>query len=434
MIVILGAGPAGLSAAYHLEREYVVLEKNETPGGLCRSFELGGLTFDLGGHAFFTRHEPVRELLWNLLDGAVYTQPRSAWVHSHGAVVPYPFQANLHGLPHEIVHDCLLGLHEAARQGEPGEATNLLSWIGATFGSGIARHFMVPYNEKVWAHPLDDIYPEWTGQRIVRPDFAEVLDGALRRRDFTSFDNAQVSYPLRGGFEGFFTPLVEAVRPNLRHEAALELDLEARRVHTDQGRTYEYEGLVSTIPLTALVRSTRQVPPKVQEAADRLRHNSLHLVNLVFGRPAMTEMQRLYSADPRDPFHKLVFNANSTPRPGGAPGFSVQAEVSFSAHKPVDREGLFERVLDSLTRMNVIGAGERPTASSVVTLPLAYPVYDHAWADARRTILDHYAAHDVHCVGRFGEWLYINSDGAVHRAMNVARRLSENPVSTGFQA
>lgn len=114
-MAIIGAGPAGLPDAYHLHRDYLILESQDEIGGLCRSFEMAQTTFDLGGHAFFTKHDYVRKLLFELCGNHIFNQPRGAWVYSHGAYVPYPFQANPFGLPPDVVAECLIGLVEALK-------------------------------------------------------------------------------------------------------------------------------------------------------------------------------------------------------------------------------------------------------------------------------------------------------------------------------
>lgn len=426
MVIIIGAGPAGLSAAYHLDRPYVLLEKERAIGGLCRSFELGGATFDQGGHAFFTKHADVRALLWSLCEAQVYQQPRSAWVYAHDTLIPYPFQANLYGLPVDVVEECLVGLFTAVREHNQSPPTDLRDWMDRSFGPGIVARFMRPYNEKIWAYPLDQIVPSWTAQRIVSPDVAAIVRGALQRVPFDAFPNATVAYPARGGFINFFSGFLPTVEPQLKRAAVVALDLRRREVHTDQGERLPYSQVVSTMPLTELVAKTVDPPAACVAAAAELQHNSLHLVNLVFER-RLTEMQRIYCADPDVPFHKLVLNSNSSAALQAGP-FAVQAEVSFSRHKPVSPDGLEERVLDSLRRMGLVTADDQPFAANVVTLPLAYPVYTRAVAAARETILTAYRDQGVYCAGRFGEWLYINSDDAVRRGQQVAAAINAQEV------
>lgn len=424
MIVIIGAGPAGVSAAYHLAdaEETVVLEAAAEPGGLCRSFELGNAVFDFGGHAFFTRHDYVRELATQHCASGIYTQPRKAWVYSHGTFLPYPFQSRLYGLPAEVVEDCLVGLCEAARSAGT-EPANLADWIHRSFGPGIAKHFLTPYNEKLWAYPLTEISPEWSSDRIVTPKIRAIVRGALSSADFNDFPNATVSYPAQGGFFGLYRGMANRVEDGIRQATVVRVDTARRAVYTHDGQRFDYDVLVSTMPLDRLVAITEGLDSCCASAAATLRWNSLYLVNLVFERRAVTDMHRIYSADPAVPFHKLVCNSNSSAWLKQNTCFGIQAEVSFSEHKAVRLAGLERRVLKSVTEMGIVTTDDRVTHSDVVTVPYAYPVYTARTHAAREHLLDSLREFGILCAGRFGEWQYINSDDAImagrHRAEEI---------------
>lgn len=426
MNIIIGAGPAGLSAAYHLKnKNFLILEKEQGSGGLCRSFSLADTVFDYGGHAFFTKHDYVRELIAELCPVPVYVQPRSAWVHSHETFVPYPFQANLYGLPPAVVNECLMGLIAAASQSQQIPPKNIKEWIDQSFGEGIAKHFMLPYNEKIWAHPLDMLMPTWAGDRIVTPDVESIVSGATSRVDFSHYPNAQVRYPEEGGFANLFTGFVKhigAEKISPRTEV-LSIDLKRKTLVTDSKKEYQFKNLIATIPLTELVSKTEQVPAEVKDAAAQLKHFSLYLVNLVYNRSNLTDKQRVYCASPEVPFHKLVLNSNSSPSLRNKPTFGIQAEVSFSPFKPVEKQGLDDQVIKALLNMGIITPKDELIANETYTLPLAYPVYTHDWKQAREIIFNFYEKQGVFCAGRFGEWLYINSDGAVLRGMAAAEKV-----------
>lgn len=356
------------------------------------------------------------------------TQPRSAWVYSDGVLVPYPFQANLYGLPVPVVKACVLGAVRAQLAPAERPPANVEEWMLRTFGEGITDHFMRPYNEKVWAFPLSEMVPTWTGERVVRPDLEQIIGGALERSELRDYPNARVTYPARGGFSSLYAGFLPHVRANLRRDEVVAVDLARREVETASGERVHYQHLVSTMPLTRLVERTADATGELLAAAARLVHNSLALVSLVFGRPCPTDMQRVYVADPCIPFHKAVVNSNSSPWLRERGVFGVQAEVTFSRHKPVRTGDLVERVLDGLRAIGLVEPDEEPIANDLRVVEMAYPVATHGWTEARQRIVDVYRAHDVHCAGRFAEWRYINSDEAVRRGMQVAEALNGAPV------
>lgn len=427
MNIILGAGPAGLSSAYHLKnKDFIILEKEKETGGLCRSFTLSDAVFDYGGHAFFTKHEYVKQLLKDLCPVPVYKQPRSAWVYSHNTFIPYPFQANLYGLPETVIAECLTGLIKAASQKSDKPPRHIKEWIYQSFGEGIAEHFMMPYNEKIWAHPLEQLMPAWAGDRIVTPDVEAIVKGAVSRVDFSQYPNAEVIYPAEGGFQNLFTGFINHIgSQKIKTETeAMSIDVNKRTLWTAT-QQIQFKGMISTIPLTELVNKTQNVPDEVQQAAAELKHFSLHLVNLVYNRPNLTDKQRIYCADPEIPFHKLVLNSNSSPALRNQAVFGIQAEISFSMHKSVKIQGLEDRVITALLDMGIISPEDELLSQQIKTLPLAYPVYTHEWNNARQVIFNYYERHGIFCAGRFGEWLYINSDNAVLRGKIAAEKLEQ---------
>ena len=175
--------------------------------------------------------------------------------------------------------------------------------------------------------------------------------------------------------------------------------------------------------LPELVGATHPRSDRLDWLAGQLAHNSLWLVNIVVDRPRITEMQRVYAADPRVPFHKLVLNSNSSASLRSGSAFGMQAEVSYSRHKPVDEDGLEQRVIESVRELGILAESDRIVASSCVSVPLAYPIATRGSAAAVAELRAHYSAHGVHLVGRFGEWAYINSDEAVRRGRDLALAL-----------
>jgi len=425
-VLILGAGPAGLSAARTLKKDFLILEKNDSIGGLCRSFEFEGCTFDLGGHAFFTTEPESKKIIKKYSTVRFYEQLRSAWVYSYGNFIKYPFQSNLFGLPTTIVRECISGLVQAMLHSRKGQKVrNLEEWILKSFGEGMARHFLIPYNEKVWAHDLKKVFPTWVSARIVTPSFDRILKGALEKLNVNDYVNGIVNYPNKGGFQNIYVPFADkrTLGRISFNEELLELDIARRTVRTGS-RTIKFKHLISTMPLDLLTQRTPGIPRGLLRSAKDLKHNSEYLVNLVFSRKYATDMQRLYSADRSDLFHKMVFNNNSSAYlRKNSKHFGIQAEVSFSREKKVDPRTLVPSVVKSLNRMGIVKG--RPKASKVVRLEYAYPVYTQAGELAKAKLIQYFEDKKVFCAGRFGEWIYINSDKAILRGKAAAEKINQ---------
>jgi len=200
--LVLGAGLAGLSAAYHLRpEETLVVERESEVGGLCRSRAVDGFVFDCTGHLLHLKEPAVRDLMFRLLSGEFNSVERRSLIYSKGVFTGYPFQANTHGLPKEVVRECVAGFVEALVRRERGEAPadNFRDWVLATFGEGIGRHFMFPYNEKLYRVDLAEMECGWVSWSIPRPTLDEVIRGALGTEVRGLGYNPRFLYPRQGG-------------------------------------------------------------------------------------------------------------------------------------------------------------------------------------------------------------------------------------------
>src|SRR5688572_17559312 len=162
--VIIGAGLAGLSCARHLGRPALVLERELEVGGTARSFQRGSFTFDVTGHWLHLRDEKIARLVHELLGDELVTVERRAAIYSHGVHTPYPFQANTYGLPAQVIADCVLGYFEARERSAKGAfapPATFEDFIRQRMGDGIARHFMLPYNTKLWTVPPAQMDYTW---------------------------------------------------------------------------------------------------------------------------------------------------------------------------------------------------------------------------------------------------------------------------------
>jgi UDP-galactopyranose mutase len=432
--LVIGGGPSGLAVAYGLQGNTLVLETEGAVGGLCRSVHHGGGVFDIGGHSFHTPYPEVHELVQSLLNGrpqagtgigprsGLYTQQRDARVYTAGVLIPYPFQQFFDRIPDpEVVRMCAEGLRNA-----PGTATgaeNLEEHIIRAFGRGIAAHFMLPYNRKLWARDLKRISCEWSSERVAAPKGErEACDAAEGRRQPLEPDT-QVGYPQAGGYEEIYKSFVPHL-PDLKlNSAAVHIDPHARLATTDDDQQYRWEFLVSTIPLPILVRIVAGTPARIRALAAELAYLSLRVELLLVGRQLDTSMQRVYVADPGVPPHKIVLNHNSSAYLRRRPCHAIMAEVSLSPHKSIEVHEIATRTTAFLCEIGVLRSPEDIAWHGHVDVTYAYPVYTHQRPALVQEIKDWMAQHHIYTSGRFGDWEYINSDRCVLKGLALAREL-----------
>jgi UDP-galactopyranose mutase len=180
--------------------DWDIYEASDHVGGLAASHrDAAGFTYDIGGHVLFSHYPYFTDVFDRLMGEDVTVLQRESWIRMMERYVPYPFQNNIRHLPPEVTLECLSGLIKAQRELDPFAAQDFESWIFAQFGEGIARHFMLPYNFKVWAHPPAMMSKRWIAERVSVIDVDQLLGNVVLGRDELSGAEQHLQVPaLRG--------------------------------------------------------------------------------------------------------------------------------------------------------------------------------------------------------------------------------------------
>ena len=457
--VIIGGGPTGLSAAYHGSADTLLLERNPTVGGWCRSIQDAGFTFDYAGHIMFSNDPYVLKLYDILLGDNQHWQMREAWVYSKQVFTRYPFQGALYGLPPDVIKECIVGAinarygETAANESGPecaagtvedccADGTADVANAGATarqektqsfedfiykvWGAGIAKHFAIPYNKKLWTVPLKDMETSWLGGRVPLPDLGEIIDGALQPVGKPMGPNARFGYPRKGGFQA----LVSGFLPHIRGKIELNADVTQVRpsehtVALADGRRFKYDHLISTMPLPELIKLIgADAPEEVRAAARGLKHISIRCVNIGIARTDVTDKHWIYY--PEDSiFHRIFVQGNASPECNAPGGFGFTCEISYSPWKPLplDGEALIQRCIEDCIKVGMMRPDDKILVANQVDMPYAYVVYDHARARNVATVRAWLEQHDIVLAGRYSEWEYYNSDHAFLAGKKAAEKV-----------
>ncbi|HQZ35602.1 MAG TPA: FAD-dependent oxidoreductase [Ilumatobacteraceae bacterium] len=436
-IVIVGAGPCGLGCARELRAlghdDFEVLESTGGVGGLASSVvDPQGFTWDLGGHVVFSHYGEFDRLLVDVMGGDLLHHERSSFVRVADSWVPYPFQNNLHHLPPALAEEALIGLIAAgtatATIDEP--AADFASWMLATFGDGIVRQFMRPYNEKVWAHPADVMSAGWIAERVSVVPWQKALAAVVHRHDEPGWGpNNLFAFPVTGGTGEIYRRAAIPLSASIRFNSAVEQVDARRRSVVIGGVERSYDHLVWTGPLDILVRSIVDAPAEVAAAADSLVHNSVTIVGIGCESPTTDDRSWFYFPEPEVPFYRATNFAKYSPSnvpEGRTDRFSSwMTEIASSSWRPLDRDGLVDRVVASLEDVGLKVPGAPVVSRHVQHIPYAYPVPTRGRDDALAVIQPWLMKQEIYARGRFGAWRYElgNMDHSVKMGTDVARLL-----------
>ncbi len=422
-VVVLGAGLCGLSAGYHLNGKagYLILERNHEAGGLARTENYDGFSFDHSIHILYSRDEYATDLICNkLLDGNTRKQLRASYCYSHGVYTEYPYQMNQYGLPPAVIVENVLGLMEA-REARQQRLTppHFEAWIYQTYGRGIAENFLIPYNRRQWAWDLREMSYDWIADRVPVPELGDVLRGALEPPKKKFGPNQEFWYPEWGGIESLpraFLKYIPAERLRLNSTVAA-IDGARHEVSLTDGSTVRYGRMISTLPLPVLIAMLGDgTPAEIRRCAAELKCNTVHTVNIGLnagGLAAKDAMHWIYYSEDKTIFHRISFPSNFSRwmAPDGC--VSIQAEISESKFRPLDRGGLIDRTLMDLRRVGILCEDAAIRTAQVITLDPAYIIYDLRHRENTERIREYLQGLDIISKGRFGEWEYLNMDHSI---------------------
>jgi protoporphyrinogen oxidase len=430
MVVIIGAGLAGLSTAYHLgDTPYQVFEKEKEAGGLCRSYQLDGFTFDLTGHLLHFRHTGIKELVEELLPARLARHVRRSYIYSHDLYTEYPFQVNTFGLPPEVVRDCLLGFIATLtpRQADANSTErSFKQWILDNLGDGMARHFMVPFNEKLWRVPLEELTADWVSWLVPKPELKDVINGALGIKDKAFGYNPTFLYPVSGGIGVLPGAFAAHVRHISYSKELVEVDTTRRRVWFQDGQVADYNALVSTMPVPELVRRCTDLPPAIREAAAGLRCVSVYNVNLGVARKGVSDKHWIYFPESRFPFYRAGFPMNFSPSLGRPGCSSLYVEMSHTDADAMPPAKVLTLVRDGLERAGILRPDDEIVVADVRDIRYAYVLFDRHRAAALPAILHELESRGIYSIGRYGRWEHTSMEDAIRQGIDLATRLQSS--------
>ena len=442
-IVILGAGPTGLGAAWRLhERDYrrwSLFEAASGAGGLASSvIDAQGFTWDLGGHVLFSHYKYFDELMDRALGDAWVEHVREAWVWMRDRWIPYPFQNNIWRLPEAELDACVEGLKALQHPRSAGPPANFREWLLRSFGEGICDAFLFPYNRKVWAYDPSSLNVSWMGERVATVNLQRILDNiALKRDDVSWGPNSTFRFPRHGGTGAIWKAVHKLLPQSQMHfdRTIARIDTRKRRLETTTGESIDYDALISTMPLDRLLM-TIDGPETLTKLVPKFVHSSSHIVGVGIkgGVPdALKTKCWIYFPEPQSPFYRATVFSNYSPNNAPPGHWSLMAEISESPEKPVAAATVVADVVDAFERSGFIDR------TKVVSrwhrrLEHGYPTpwlgRDEVLGEVEQAL----HAAGIYSRGRFGAWKYevSNQDHSLMQGVEAVDRILDGARERTF--
>ena len=446
-VIIIGAGPAGLTAAYQLSKagtRSVVLEKDDMVGGLSRTINYRGFLFDIGGHRFFTKVKLVDDLWREILgDGDFLRRNRLSRIYYRKALFHYPlrFGNALRGLG--IINSLLILLSYVQAQLSPTTPEDTLeAWVSNRFGKRLYRIFFKTYTEKVWGMPCSEITADWAAQRIKGLSLFTAVKNALlkqetdKRSTVTSLIDS-FYYPRRGPgmmWETTCKLVRESGNQVLMNAPVRRILHSGHRVQALEaivdGRSQIFEGshFISSMPVRELIcRMDPGAPPEVRKAAESLNYRDFLTVALIIDEEHLFPDNWIYIHDPGVKVGRIQNFKNWSPDmlPDlrktclGLEYFCFEGDGLWA----MPDQQLIELAKTELASLGLAEPSD-VVDGMVVRVPKAYPVYDSTHRESLSIIREFLAPlTNLQLVGRNGMHKYNNQDHSMLTAMLAVRNI-----------
>jgi len=420
---ILGGGLAGLSLGYFLNQkgyDFTILEKNPETSGLLKSIQIEGFTFDVGGsHIIFSKDKEILNFMVSLLGDNVIRNRRNTKILYKGHYVKYPFENGLADLPKQDNFECLYYFIQnliAKEKGLLKSPKNMKEWFYYTFGKGIAEKYLIPYNEKIWKFPLEKMSTVWV-ERIPQPPVEDVIKSSLGIPTEGYTHQLYFYYPKYGGIQAlakaFEEPIKDKIVTNFEVKRIRKED--EKWIVSNEKEEFEFDKIISTIPLPELIKALEDVPREVIEAVENLKFNSLITVGIGVEKAKLNDFSWLYIPDREVLTHRVSFPSNYSPYVAPKGKSSVLAEITYREGDEISKmsdEEIIERTVEDLDRLGIINKNE-VILTILYRFKYAYVIYDLNYRDNLKIIYNYLDTVGIDSIGRFGEWEYLNMDAVV---------------------
>lgn len=395
--LILGAGPAGLAFANKLlergENDLLVLERESCAGGLCRSTDVDGSPFDIGGGHFLDVKDPVvtsfvfkflPENEWNVFE-------RDSRIDLYGDIIGSPIEANIWQLPEDKQKRYLDAIEAAGCNRGVPKPEKFTEWIDWKLGSAISEDYMLPYNKKMFGEDLDSLGTYWL-EKLPNVSYEETKKSCEDHRPYgTQPGHARFYYPKKYGYGEAFLRMAEALSGKIRYdEKAVKIDYEKKTVND----TYKADKIIVTVPWTG-IKEHIGLPDELVRDMALLKHSSV--VTQYAPKMLDTKAHWIYYPDPALSYHRILVRHNFCP---DSAGYWTETNLTRYDTKKADAEGKTYFVNEFAYPLNTIGKQE------IV-----------------RNLLGFTASKDIYGLGRWGQWQHFNSDVVIRKALDLAEEI-----------
>tara|TARA_B110000444_G_scaffold261217_1_gene311876 strand:+ start:4527 stop:5861 length:1335 start_codon:yes stop_codon:yes gene_type:complete len=420
-ILVLGAGPSGLSYSIFCPDNVHIIEQNNVPGGHASSFSIDGFTFDYGPHILFSRDKVILKFIVDTLGKNIELCKRNNKISFKNKLVKYPFENDLFSLPFKDNLECLRDFIFNFYKVKYKNPKNMKEWFLYTFGKSICKKYLFPYNEKVWNIECSDLSMTWS-DRIPNPPKIDVIKSSFGIRTEGYKHQLFYHYPKEDGYQAISNSW--AKHADISYE---EKVLEINKVGDQElsvltnKREYSVNQLVSSISITKIIDICKSwIDEDIVNLIKKLIINPMYIVSLGIEGEDEDKFTAIYFPEKEFLVNRVSYPStfSSTNAPLGS--HSIQAEITYAKDSDTSRmtdAEILSHVIDGLEKRNLIKG--RIIVKDIKRSNESYVVYNEGYEVIAEKIRSYFLDNGITLIGRFGYFEYVNVDMALDRVVNI---------------
>ena len=411
--LVLGGGISGLSFCAFLsklrnEQDYLIIEKESSVGGLCKSFYNNGFIWDYSGHFLHFKDNEMKKFIASIMPDQLETHQKKTRIYYKNQLISFPFQQNIHQLPKDEFIDCLYDLY--FRENKRNFKTFKEMVIG-NYGEAISEKFLIPYNEKLYSCDLDSLDSDAMGRFFPHVEFSDIISN-FKNGEYDSY-NSTFQYPKKGTMQLVNSVLSLVSKEKiLLNASAKKIDFDKKEVLLDNDEVISYDYLISTIPLNNFLNIASL------EKNITLKYNRVLVFNFGFDKPSVFNDNWIYFPENKYAFYRVGFYDNLHK----ASKMSLYVEVSFNKEDPIDVENYRGDVLNDLKKVGII-KDHNLIAENFV---LMNPAYCHISKESKifvSNLKKDLFGKSTFLLGRYAEWIYCSIEDNMISARELVDRI-----------
>jgi Protoporphyrinogen oxidase len=414
--LIIGGGISGLTAAYYLKKDFLIVEKEQELGGYCRTIHNPNYVWDYAGHFYHFKTEQMKQLFLSLVEeDEIITQTKVTKIYYKGKLIDYPFQSNIHQLEKNELLECVYDLFFKE---EKETYDSFLDMLYGKFGGAITEKFLKPYNEKLYATNLTTLDRDAMGRFFPYANLSDIIKNFKNNQTVTYNDHFLY---LKQGTQYF----IDKLRAQIDQDSIIsgvkveKIDLGQKVAQLSDGTTITYQNLINTSPLNQFFEV---LGDDYSQILSEMSFNKVLVFNLGFNKKSSKYNQEhwVYFPDKTLNFYRVGFYDNIL----NQDKLSLYVEIGFSKDASIDVDKELAKTLDGLRAVEILDDEIELVDKSVIIMDPAY-VHINGDTDKKITsIKEQLEQQNVYTTGRYGKWTYSSMEDCMTWAYDIAQQLN----------